>query len=136
LADSIRPEAAEQRPLVKPTPAEIADIEDAPTMSEETFLKIQGESETPATPRPTILSQATPKMTVEARQNKIEGNVVLSVEFRADGTIGRIWIVRSLGFGLDENAVSAARQIRFRPAMSNGKPVTTRKRIEYKFRLL
>lgn len=86
--------------------------------------------------RPTILSQVKPKYTEEARQNKIQGKVVLSVEFRADGTIGDIRVVRSLGFGLDENAIAAARQIRFRPAVSNGAPVNTRAKVEFTFNLI
>lgn len=86
--------------------------------------------------RPTILSQIKPKYTEEARQNKIQGKVVLSVEFRADGTVGDIRIVRSLGYGLDENAISAARQIRFRPAMNNGAPATTRAKVEFSFNLI
>lgn len=86
--------------------------------------------------RPTILSQVKPKYTEEARQNKIQGKVVLSVEFRADGTIGDIRVIRGLGFGLDEKAIEAARQIRFRPAVNGGVPVTTRSRVEFTFNLI
>ncbi|MBX7221371.1 MAG: energy transducer TonB [Blastocatellia bacterium] len=86
--------------------------------------------------RPSILSQVKPKYSEEARQNKVQGKVVLSVEFRADGTIGEVRIVRGLGYGLDERAIEAARQIRFRPAVQNGVPVTTRAKVEFTFNLI
>jgi TonB family protein len=86
--------------------------------------------------RPRILSQVKPKYTEEGRANKIQGKVVLSVEFRADGTIGSVTVLRSLGYGLDENAIAAARQIRFSPATSNGTPKTVTSRVEFSFTLL
>lgn len=86
--------------------------------------------------RPQIISQSKPKYTEEARQNKIVGKVVLSVEFRADGTIGNVRVVRSLGYGLDENAIAAARLIRFRPAMKGGAPMTFTSRVEFSFNLI
>lgn len=92
-------------------------------------------SGTPDT-RPQIISQSKPKYTEEARQNKIVGKVVLSVEFRADGTIGNVRVVRSLGYGLDENAIAAARLIRFRPAMKGGAPMTFTSRVEFSFNLI
>ncbi|MBX7224016.1 MAG: energy transducer TonB [Blastocatellia bacterium] len=85
---------------------------------------------------PKIISQVKPKYTVEARENKIQGTVVLSVEFRADGTVGDIRVIRGLGFGLDEKAVEAARLTRFRPAVQNGKPVPWRGKVEFSFDLL
>jgi TonB family protein len=89
-----------------------------------------------ATLRPAILSKSKPKYTEEGRANKIQGKVVLSVEFRADGTIGNVTVIRSLGYGLDENAIAAARQIRFTPAMVNGAPKTIVSKVEYTFSLL
>jgi TonB family protein len=86
--------------------------------------------------RPKVFFQVKPRYTEEGRANKIQGKVVLSVEFRADGTIGNVAVVRSLGYGLDENAIAAARQIRFTPAMVNGVPKTIVTRVEYTFSLL
>lgn len=77
-----------------------------------------------------------PKYTEEARSSKIVGKVTLSVEFRADGRIGDIRIVHGLGYGLDENAISAARLLAFRPALSNGVPVSTRAKVEFTFNLI
>jgi TonB family protein len=95
-----------------------------------------GASRGGGTARPKVFFQVKPKYTEEGRANKIQGKVVLSVEFRADGTIGNVAVVRSLGYGLDENAIAAARQIRFTPAMVNGVPRTIVTKVEYTFSLL
>lgn len=83
-----------------------------------------------------IISQPTPHYTDEARKAHIVGKVVLSVEFRADGTIGNIRLLRSLGYGLDEEAIVAARQIKFHPALKNEKPMTYTSRVEFRFNLI
>ncbi|MBI4750785.1 MAG: energy transducer TonB [Acidobacteria bacterium] len=85
---------------------------------------------------PQITSQPKPGYTDEARQSCIVGKVVLAIEFREDGTIGIIRVVRSLGYGLDEQAIAAARHIRFRPAMKDGQPVTMTRRVEFPFNLI
>ncbi len=54
-------------------------------------------------------------------------------EFRADGRIGNVELVSGLGSGLDEEAMRAARSIRFTPAQENGQPVTTTMDIKYRF---
>lgn len=68
--------------------------------------------------------------------SKLIGKAILRVEFRADGTIGDIKVVSSLNGGLDENAVEAARKIKFRPAMKGGQPVTFWSKVEFSFNLL
>jgi TonB family protein len=61
--------------------------------------------------------------TEEARQLKLEGEVLLEVLFSADGTLHVNRVVRGLGHGLDEAAVSAANNMRFKPALRMGQPV-------------
>jgi TonB family protein len=56
-----------------------------------------------------------------------------SVEFRADGRTGNVELVSGLGSGLDEEAMRAARSIRFTLAQENGQPVTTTMDIKYRF---
>ena len=82
-----------------------------------------------------ILSKPTPAYTAEARQLKVEGEVVLEVEFCASGAVRILRVVRSLGHGLDESAKAAAQQIRFRPATSEGRPVDYRTTVQIVFRL-
>jgi TonB family protein len=69
-----------------------------------------------------ILSKPTPIYTDEARSKRIEGEVLLEVVFEATGKLHVVRIVRGLGHGLDENAVHAAEQIRFKPALRDGQP--------------
>lgn len=87
------------------------------------------------TTRPTILYKEKAQYTKEARDNKIEGNVILSVVFGADANLGSIRVVRALPDGLTEEAVKAARKIRFKPAEKDGEPVSVRGSLEYSFRL-
>ncbi|HNB72207.1 MAG TPA: energy transducer TonB [Acidobacteriota bacterium] len=86
--------------------------------------------------RPQIISQMKGKYTEKARDACIRGKVILAIEFRDDGTIGTIRVVRSLGYGLDEQAIAAARHIRFRPAMKDGQPVTITRRVEFPFNFI
>jgi len=69
-----------------------------------------------------ILSKPTPIYTEEARSKKIEGEVLLEVVFEATGKIRVLKVVRGLGHGLDDAAVRAAEQIRFKPALRDGQP--------------
>jgi TonB family protein len=70
-----------------------------------------------------ILFKPKPAYTDEARTKKIEGEVSLKVTFTATGDVQVQSVVKGLGYGLDESAQAAARQIRFRPAQQDGQPV-------------
>jgi TonB family protein len=69
-----------------------------------------------------ILSKPTPVYTQEARNLRIEGEVLLEVVLEASGSLHVVRVVRGLGHGLDDNAVKAAEQIHFKPAMRDGQP--------------
>ncbi|HWG59974.1 MAG TPA: energy transducer TonB [Candidatus Acidoferrales bacterium] len=64
-----------------------------------------------------------PAYTATARAKKIEGDVLLQVVFSASGRVIVQKVVRGLGYGLDDAAETAAREIRFRPAEQDGQPV-------------
>src|ERR1700733_4152709 len=70
-----------------------------------------------------ILFKPKPAYTDEARAKKIEGEVSLKVTFTAAGDVQVQSVGKGLGYGLDESAQAAARQIRFRPAQQDGQPV-------------
>ena len=70
-----------------------------------------------------ILYKPKPVYTDEARRLNIEGEVLLEVVFGANGHLHVNRVVRGLGHGLDEAAVSAANRIKFKPAQRNGSPV-------------
>jgi TonB family protein len=69
-----------------------------------------------------ILSKPTPIYTQEAKNLRIEGEVLLEVILEASGSLKVKRVVRGLGHGLDDNAVKAAEQIHFKPAMRDGQP--------------
>ena len=69
-----------------------------------------------------ILSKPTPIYTEEARTQRIEGEVLVEVVLEASGKLHVLRIVRGLGHGLDDAAVHAAEQIRFKPALKDGQP--------------
>jgi TonB family protein len=82
-----------------------------------------------------ILSKPEPTYTEDARRNQISGTVVLKAVFSSSGQVTNIRAVSSLPHGLTERAISAARQIRFSPAMKDGRPVSQYIQIEYNFNL-
>jgi TonB family protein len=70
-----------------------------------------------------ITYKPNPIYTDEARQLKLEGEVLLEVMFGANGQLHVNRVIRGLGHGLDEAAVGAANQMRFKPALRDGQPV-------------
>lgn len=74
--------------------------------------------------KPVILVNAQPRYTDEARREKIQGVVTLRILVDETGSPTKITIVRGLPGGLNESAIDAARRIKFKPAMKDGKPVS------------
>ena len=72
-----------------------------------------------------VISHPKPEYTQEAKQLKIQGEVVLEVRFSADGQVHVIRVVQGLGHGLDQQAIRAAEQTHFKPATRDGKAVDT-----------
>jgi protein TonB len=85
---------------------------------------------------PQLIHRVDPEYSEEARKAKHQGTVELYVEIEADGVAHRIEVRRGLGLGLDEKAIEAVRQWRFKPALKNGKPVTVGAMVTVHFRLL
>ncbi len=82
-----------------------------------------------------VLSKPPVRYTSEARQLRVEGDVVLSVTFLANGQVVVRGVLQGLGHGLDEEARRVAEQIRFRPATNNGQPVDVTTKITITFQL-
>ncbi|HWF11976.1 MAG TPA: energy transducer TonB, partial [Bryobacteraceae bacterium] len=85
---------------------------------------------------PSVLFKVDPEYSEKARQAKYQGTAVLSVVVDASGRAGDIRVIKPLGMGLDEEAVLAVKQWRFRPALKGGQPVDVRATIEINFKLL
>lgn len=71
----------------------------------------------------------------DAREKKIEGNVVLGFTIDHDGLPQNIQIKKSLYPSLDQKAIEAVRTWRFEPAMKGGQPVSMWVQAEINFRL-
>jgi TonB family protein len=76
-----------------------------------------------------------PVYTEDARNLKLEGEVLLEVSFGANGTLHVNRVVRGLGHGLDEAAIAAANKMRFKPALRMGQPVDSTAVVHVLFQL-
>jgi len=85
---------------------------------------------------PVLLHKVEPEYSEEARKAKYQGTVLLYIEVSPDGRATNIKVQRSLGLGLDEKAIEAVKQWKFKPGYKNGQPVTVAATIEVNFRLL
>jgi TonB family protein len=86
---------------------------------------------------PTVVKEVRPEYTQAAKDARIQGTVLLECVVLANGTIGDVTVSRSLDsqFGLDQEAVKAAKQWQFKPGTRDGKPVAVRVVIELAFTL-
>ena len=82
-----------------------------------------------------VLSKPSIQYTTEAKQLKVQGDVVLRVTFMANGQVVIQGVVHGLGHGLDEEARRVAQQIRFRPATRDGQAVDLTTNITITFQL-
>ena len=80
-----------------------------------------------------ILSKPQPRYTDAARTNNVQGTVTLKVTFSASGQVTGVAPISGLPYGLTEQAIAAARQIRFEPAKKSGVAVSVSKSIQYTF---
>ena len=86
---------------------------------------------------PTVIREVKPQYTAEAMRAKVQGTVLLECIVLPDGSVGNVEVVRSLDstFGLDQEAIKAAKQWRFRPGTRFGEPVAVIVTIELTFTL-
>jgi protein TonB len=86
---------------------------------------------------PRILQKVDPRYTAEAMRAKVQGTVIVQAIVRPDGSVTDVEVIKSLDptFGLDQEAVRAARQWRFHPGTRLGEPVSVRISIELAFTL-
>ena len=86
---------------------------------------------------PSVTKEVRPQYTREALDAHIEGIVVLSVVVQDDGKVGEVKVTRSLDptYGLDKQAIAAAKLWEFKPGTKDGKAAAVRVDIELKFTL-
>ena len=84
---------------------------------------------------PVVLYQPEPEFSEEARKAKVAGNVLVYLQVDQTGHPQHVRVIRGIGLGLDEKAVEAVRQYKFKPAMKNGQPVTVEMNVEVNFQI-
>lgn len=84
---------------------------------------------------PSILREVKPDYTEDGRRRNLEGDVVVEIVVRSDGTVGNVKLLQGLGSGLDQRAIDAVRQWRFSPAKRYGTPVDVIVEVAMEFKL-
>lgn len=88
------------------------------------------------TTRPSVLFRTDPDYSQEARRAKYNGSVAITVMVDADGFATNLREAQPIGLGLDEKAMEAVLQWRFRPATRDGQAVAVPATVEISFRIL
>jgi TonB family protein len=83
---------------------------------------------------PVVTYSVDPEYTEEARQARVSGTVLVRLWVDVQGNPTHVRVIRGIGQGLDEKAVEAVKQYRFKPAMEDGKPVLVELNIEVSFK--
>jgi TonB family protein len=111
--------------VIAPQPQPLADTEDV----NKVFTTRD------VTRKTVVISRPPPQYTEEARRNSVTGTVVLRAVFTSKGYVSNIKAVKGLPDGLTEKAIVAARNVRFIPAVKDGRYVNQYIQIEYNFNL-
>ena len=82
-----------------------------------------------------VLTKHRASYTDRARQANVSGTISLAVLFGADGKIQRVLPIKRLGYGLDEQAISAVYKMEFEPQKKDGKPVSTVRLVSFTFNI-
>jgi periplasmic protein TonB len=84
---------------------------------------------------PEVIHSVQPQFTAEARSQNFQGVVAVQLIVDSQGFPQDVSVVRHLGMGLDEEAITAVKQYRFRPAQYEGRSVSVKMVIDVDFRL-
>ena len=84
---------------------------------------------------PEVIHSVEPEFTEDARRANFQGSVSIKLIVDSQGNPQNVQLVRHLGMGLDEKAIEAVRQYKFKPAMYQGHPVSVQIVIEMDFHL-
>ncbi len=83
--------------------------------------------------RPVVKSKPEAVYTDEAKQHRIQGRVVLRCVFAASGEVKNCHVVSGLPYGLTEASIAAGKNIKFKPAIKDGKAVSYWMELHYNF---
>jgi len=84
---------------------------------------------------PQVLFAPEPEFSEEARKAKVAGNVLVYLQVDTNGRPINVRVLRPIGMGLDQKALEAVKQYKFKPAMENGHPVIVEMNVEVNFQI-
>ncbi len=84
---------------------------------------------------PVLIYSVEPEFSEEARKAKVAGNVLVNLWVDQNGNPSHVRVLRGVGMGLDQKAMEAVRQYKFKPATENGKPVLVELNVEVNFQI-
>ena len=84
---------------------------------------------------PVLIREVKPKYTEDAMRRKVQGTVEVSAVVRENGVPDDFTVLRALDPDLDQEAINAAQQWRFKPGLREGQPVAVKVNIELTFTL-
>jgi TonB family protein len=84
---------------------------------------------------PRLSEVASPDYTAEAKKKKIEGTVTLAIVINKKGDVVDAKVVKGIGYGLDENAIIAVKEWKYKPAEKDGEPVAVKMEVTIDFYL-
>ena len=84
---------------------------------------------------PVVVKDVKPSYTPDAMRRKVQGVVEVEAVVLTDGTVGDVTVTRSLDPDLDEQAVKATKQWRFKPGTRDGQAVNVLVQIDLTFTL-
>jgi TonB family protein len=127
---TVPPRAPEDRPYLSRQPVESAlPSEQAVSGTGGSVFRVGS-----GVSAPQLVYRVEPEYTEAARKAKYQGTVVLYAVIDEVGKVRDLKVARALGLGLDEKAINAVRQWKFRPGLKDGKPVSVSVQIEVTFR--
>ena len=84
---------------------------------------------------PELIYKIDPEFSEEARKAKFMGNVVVNLIVDQNGNPQNVHVLRGVGMGLDQKAVEAVKQYKFKPAKEGGKPVAVELNVQVDFQI-
>jgi TonB family protein len=82
---------------------------------------------------PRLSEVANPDYTAEARKKRIEGSVTVAIVVDKKGDVANAKVVKGLGYGLDENAIIAVKEWKYKPAEKDGEPIAVKMEVTVDF---
>ncbi len=82
---------------------------------------------------PRLSEVASPEYTAEAKEKKIEGPVTVAIVVDTKGDVVDAKVVKGLGYGLDENAILAVKEWKYKPAEKDGVPIAVKMEVQVDF---